>query len=184
MKKGVFALAAAAVLGTTAGAAAQSLGVSVEGRVDMAVPTGDFGENVGPAPMMSVSGTLWIFPTVGFYGSYGRAVIQVDDSDTDFTDEGFSTGLAVAFPEWAGTRLSPWLTAGVLFHHIDFDAGGDLDSDVGFEVMAGLAVPLVRRVQLTPAVGYRSYATDSDAAGFGQTDVTYLTAGVGLSISF
>src|ERR1044071_1707461 len=144
MKKVVFALAAAAVLGTTGGAAAQSMGVSVEGRLDMAVPTGDFGEDVDPAPMLTVSGTLWIFPTVGFYGSYSHTVVQVDDSNTDFTDEGFSTGLTVAFPEWPGTRLSPWLSVGAIFHHIDFDAGGDLDSDVGFEAMAGLTVPLVR----------------------------------------
>jgi opacity protein-like surface antigen len=77
--------------------------------------------------------------------------------------------------------------AGLLFHELEVNDVEQGDAKMGFEVGAGLAVPLGPRVRVTPAVGYRQYNVKSSALGgllTSDSNVSYLTAGVGLNFSF
>lgn len=185
MKKATFAIAAAALFATTGSAAAQlSIPLSVEVRADMAIPSGDFADAVEGAPGFGVNASLGIAPGLAVYGGYSRTQFEIKETEVDATDQGFSAGLTAGLPFAA--PLQPWVGAGLLIHDFEVeDVDADFDSDLGFEVGAGLAVPLARNVRLTPGVGYRRYTTDVPLfGGTEEAEISYFTAGVGLNLSF
>lgn len=196
MKKTVFASAVVA-LALAAGEANAQLPfpLSVEGRLDYAVPVRDFDDFVDEGMSWGVGASLGVSPGLGLYGTYSQTEFELEDmEDAEVQDAGFSVGLTTALPT-LGTGLSPWVGAGLLIHQFDFDddnaAGGDQDieEELGFEVGGGLAVPLARNIRLTPGIGYRHYGVEVGTLlgplfGAADFDVTYFTAGVGLNISF
>lgn len=192
MKKAVFASAVVA-LALVAGEANAQLPIplSVEGRLDYAVPVRDFDDIVDEGMSWSAGASLGISPGLGIYGTYSQTEFEIENlEDAEVEDSGFSVGLTTALPTLSG--LSPWIGAGVVFHQFDFNDETDEDNDedgieedLGFEVGGGLAVPLARNVRLTPGIGYRQYGVDvGTLLGTAEFDVTYFTAGVGLNISF
>jgi opacity protein-like surface antigen len=190
MKKVLFAsMALAAVM--VSGEANAQLGIplSVEGRLDYAVPVGDFDDNVDEGLSWGAGVSLGITPGIGLYGTYSQTEFPIEDlDDAEVKDAGFSVGLTTALPSISG--ISPWIGAGVVMHELDFndeeaDDGDDgIDEDFGFEVGGGLAFSLARNVRLTPGIGYRQYGVDFGETGDDEFDVQYFTAGVGLNISF
>lgn len=191
MKKVLFASAAlAAVL--VSGSANAQLGIplSVEGRVDYAVPVGDFDDTVDEGLSFGAGLSVGISPGIGLYGTYSRTQFDIEGlTESEVEDTGFSVGLTTALPSVSG--ISPWVGAGVVLHQFDFndetdeDGNDGIDEDIGFEVGGGLALPLARNVRLTPGIGYRQYGVDvGTLLGSAEFDVQYFTAGVGLNISF
>lgn len=190
MKKVLFAsvaLAAALVSGT----ANAQLGIplSVEGRLDYAVPVGDFDDNVDEGLSWGAGVSLGVAPGIGLYGTWSRTQFDIEGVDEmEVEDTGFSVGVTTALPSVSG--IAPWVGAGVVMHQFDFndeadDDEGGIDEDIGFEVGGGLALPLARNVRLTPAIGYRQYGVDvGTLLGGAEFDVQYVTAGVGLNVSF
>ena len=180
MRKGLWMLLAAAVSATPAAA---QIPLSIEGRVDAAIPTGDFADVASTAPSFSASAAFGLAPGFGVYGGYSMTEFDLEGSDGEASDEGFSVGLTAALPV-AGLP-SPWVGAGLVFHEFEVEGGGleiEGDTEMGFEVGAGVAVPVTPRVRLTPAVGYRTF--EVDLLGLGTDRVSYFSAGVGLNISF
>lgn len=190
MKKVLFAsVALAAAL--VSGEANAQLGIplSVEGRLDYAVPVADFDDAVDEGLSWGVGASLGVAPGIGVYGTWSRTQFDVEGVDEmEIEDTGFSVGVTTALPSVAG--VAPWIGAGVVMHQFDFNDETDndengIEEDVGFEVGGGLALPLTRNVRLTPAIGYRQYGVDTDGVlGGAEFDVQYITAGVGLNISF
>lgn len=192
MRKIVFASAALAAA-LVSGEAGAQLGIplSVEGRLDYAVPVGDFDDTVDEGLSWGAGLALGVAPGMGLYGTYSRTQFDIEGVDeAEVEDSGFSVGVTTALPSVSG--ISPWLGAGVVMHTFDFNDETDEDSDedgideeVGFEVGGGLALPLARNVRLTPGIGYRQYGVDVGTLfGEAEFDVQYFTAGVGLNISF
>lgn len=191
MTKAVFA-AVAAVLALSAGEAnAQfSIPLSLEGRVDYAVPTGDFDDLVDQGISFGAGVSLGISPGIGVYGTYSTTEFELGDNDTngdnepEVKDAGFSVGVTTALPRVAS--ISPWVGAGLVIHQLEIgDRSDGIEEDLGFEVGGGLALPLGPNVRLTPGIGYRQYGADvGTLLGTAEFDVSYFTAGVGLNVSF
>ncbi len=192
MKKATFFLAALSVLGTAGAASAQSrIPLSVEVRGDAAIPVGDFADGeVKNGLGFTASASLQLVPGFAAYGSYSRTEFSADElvggGDNDVLDQGWAAGLTASL---GGSRggATPFVGAGLLFHELDVNDVEQGDAQMGFEVGAGIAVPLGRSVRVTPAVGFRQYGLEgSTVGGLIPTDsnVSYLTAGVGLNISF
>jgi opacity protein-like surface antigen len=191
MRKTVFASVALALALAAGEANAQfSIPLSVEGRLDYAVPVRDFDDAVDEGMSWGAGVALGISPGLGVYGTYSQTEFPIEDlDDAEVQDAGFSVGLTTALPSVSG--ISPWVGAGLVIHEFDFDDETDedgddgIDEDLGFEVGGGLALPLTPNIRLTPGVGYRQYGVDvGTLLGDAEFDVTYFTAGVGLNISF
>ena len=189
MKRAVFAAVLAAVAASAGDAHAQmGIPLSVEGRLDYAVPTGDFDDVVDEGAGWGAGLSLGISPGLALYGTYSNTRFGVgllDDEEPQAEDGGFSVGLTAAIP--GGTyRVAPWIGAGAVFHTLELNGVEDgIDEEVGFEVGGGVAIGIAQNVRLTPGIGYRRYSTELDGLlGDTELDVSYVTAGVGLNISF
>lgn len=189
MKKAVFAAVLAVTAASAADARAQmGIPLAIEGRLDYAVPTGDFDDVVDEGSSLSAGVSLGLRPGLALYGSYGNTRFGVgltDDDEPDAEDSGFSVGLTAALPG-GGARVAPWIGAGAVFHTLEIGGVEEgIDEEIGFEVGGGVAIGLAQNVRLTPGVGYRRYGTELEGLlGDRELDVTYVTAGVGLNISF
>lgn len=190
MKKAVF-VSVAAALALAAGEAKAQLPIplSIEGRVDYAVPVRDFDDFADEGLGWGVGASLGVSPGIGIYGTYSQTEFALEDvEDAEIQDKGFSVGLTAALPSVSG--LAPWVGAGLVIHQFELDQeddtlDGGADEDLGFEVGGGLAVPLARNIRLTPGIGYRQYGVNvGTLLGTAEFDVSYVTAGVGLNVSF
>jgi opacity protein-like surface antigen len=190
MKQAVFATVAVALaLGAGEARAQLNIPLSVEGRVDYAVPVRDFDDLADEGISWGAGVSLGVTPSVGVYGTYSQTEFEFADlEDAEVQDAGFSVGLTTALPRVSG--ISPWLGAGLVIHQFEFDSeDGEedegIDEDLGFEVGGGLAVPLGANIRLTPGIGYRQYGVDvGTLLGTAEFDVSYFTAGVGVNFSF
>jgi opacity protein-like surface antigen len=189
MKKTSFVVAALAVLGTAGTASAQArlpLSVGISGEA--AFPTGDFADNVENGVGFTASAALQLVPGFAAYGSYSRTTFGVDGvDDVDVIDQGFSAGLTASLGGGLVGRAQPYVGAGLLFHELEDDNGNEFgDAKMGFEVGAGVNFPLGRRISVSPSVGYRQYNVEGSFLGVptGERNVSYLTGGIGLNLSF
>lgn len=190
MKKVLYALAAVAAAASTTPVAAQlPVPLSIEGRAGAAFPVGDFADGLETGLSLSASAAVGVTPGFGIYGAYNHTTFNADGGGGGLVDRGFSVG-ATASLAGLTPRVTPYLGAGLVMHELelDVDDGDDPDvgeTDLGFEVGAGLAVQLAPNVRLTPALGYRRYGAEIPAlVGTVEGDVSYLTLGVGLNIGF
>jgi opacity protein-like surface antigen len=189
MKRAVFATVLAVVAASAAQANAQmGIPLSVEGRLDYAVPTGDFDDAVDEGTSLSAGVSLGIQPGLAVYGSYSNTrfgISLTSDEEPDAEDSGFSVGLTAALPG-GGARVAPWIGAGAVFHTLELGGTEEgIDEQVGFEVGGGVALGIAPNIRLTPGIGFRRYGTEIDGLlGDAELDVSYFTVGVGLNISF
>lgn len=121
------------------------------------------------------------------------ADLAPDEFDVEQT--GYTLGLRYERPlgseRPAGTP-SPalWLRAGALLAHfeVENDEGepaGDTDHGLGWEAGAGISWPLNDRIAVAPGVRIRMLGREIDMGlGVQEATLTYLTAGVGVVISF
>jgi hypothetical protein len=182
MKKATFVLAALSVLGVAGTASAQSrIPLSVEIRGDAAIPTGDFADGIENGIGFTGSAALQLVPGFGVYGSYSRTNFSIDGAEDDVLDQGYSAGLTASLGGGSG-RATPYVAAGLLFHELEVEETEVGDAKMGFEVGAGIAIPLGQRIRITPAVGYRQYNVEGlSLGGIVNTDmnVSYLNAAWG-----
>jgi len=130
-------------------------------------------------------------PHLGAYAGwnwnhYATRNLMADEIDIEET--GYALGLRFEHPLTAG--LDGWLRAGALIAHIELeDHDGDLIADskhgLGWEVGAGVGVPLSSRFALTPGIGYRSLQREI-VIGTAKQDVTLagITFGTGVTYRF
>lgn len=187
MKRAVFAAVALAAAASASEAAAQ-IPLAVEGRLDYAVPTGDFDDVADEGTSLGAGVSVGVRPGLGLYATYSNVRFGVGltgDDEPDAEDSGFSVGITTALPG-GGTGVAPWVGAGLVFRTLELGGVEEgIDESVGFEVGGGVALPLARNVRLTPAIGYRRYGTELETLlGGRELDVSYVTAGVGLNVAF
>lgn len=189
MKKAVFAGVAVALSLAAGEAQAQfNIPLSLEGRVDYAVPVRDFDDVADEGISWGAGVSLGVTPGIGVYGTYSQTEFDVANTQSvEFKDQGFSVGLTTQLPRLSG--LSPWVGAGLVIHELSVEdeqsSNGGVDEDLGFEVGGGLAIPVGANIRLTPGIGYRQYGVDvGGLISTSEFDVSYFTAGVGVNFSF
>jgi opacity protein-like surface antigen len=110
-------------------------------------------------------------------------------ADVDFEETGYTFGLQFVHP-LGDTQLSYLVRAGGLFNHIeaenqDGDIIGDSEHGLGWQVGAGLMIPLGSNWSLTPSVRYRSLPSDIEiGATTTAVDLNYISIGIGMTRSF
>lgn len=182
----------AALIAPAAVEAQTVLPLSVEGRVGVGVPTGDFGDGASAGVGFGATATYHVMPMIGIRAGYDYQRFSVDDDvedvELDVTDSGFALGLALTPPLTPGLNLV--LHADAIMHQLKISASdgavsGSINSDrkVGFDVGAGLEFPIAPRASILPRVRYRQYGLNFDDEDIGG-DVTYFAADVGLKIRF
>ncbi len=178
-------LLACAAVGNPGVAAAQSpLPISVEVRADAVFPIGDFADYVNTGVGIGGSVALQIIPNIGLYGGYSRTTFDFDEiPNARAIDSGFAVGLTAGLPGFS-PDFAPWVGAGVLIHDMEVEGVQPEpigDSSIGFEVGAGVAIPILPRVRLTPAVGFRRFT--APLPGRAEAAISYIGAGIGLNLA-
>lgn len=88
------------------------------------------------------------------------------------------------------SKLSYVLQAGGLFNYLEVeDNDGDIIADsghqLGWQIGAGLAIPLGNRWHVLPSIRYRSLPGDIEGSGVNTSaDLNYLSVGGNVSCSF
>jgi hypothetical protein len=159
---------------------------SFEARAGVALPTGDLADVANTGYTLSGSATYHFIPMVGIYGGYTYSRFEVEgDEETgyDLVDSGFDLGARLAIPTPL-IPIDPWIKGGLVFHNVsaegeDIEADDDSDSELGFQVGAGLGFG-IGPVSLTPGVSFISYKVDNED----DDDVTlsYWEASIGVRI--
>jgi hypothetical protein len=171
-------------------ASAQTLGIPValDARLEVAFPLGDFRDIAGTGVGGTFSVAVPVVPAFGVYGSFTHIRFGGGwgEDPSDATTQGFAAGLTTSLPGVPGA--DPWIGAGLLFHRLEVrGTRTGITNDIGFEIGAGVAVPLTAQLRLSPAIHYRQFgATISALPGLVERDVTaqHLSLGVGLNFWF
>ena len=181
--------------------------LTLELRLGAGAPTGDFadpavGIDAETGFGFSVGASVRVAAPVAIYGSYqwtqfGCAECEAIEIDGDATDSGAEIGARALIPfEYAG--ISPWVSAGILFHQLGLSGDNQsISSEVGtgFGLGGGVSVPLMPNLLLTPGIHFRSYTAEfelDDLGTFGEdmevlnveTDVSHMTLDIGLAYRF
>lgn len=132
-------------------------------------------------------------PHLGAYAGWSWNKFAADNSfmgrNLDFEETGYTLGLQFIHPI-AKSNIHYLLRGGAIYNHIETEnSDGKIINDTGhgwgWQAGAGVAIPLGKRFMLTPELRYRSLSRDIKT-GDGKTpvDLSYVSAGVGLSFSF
>jgi hypothetical protein len=169
---------------------------AVEFSGGAAVPTGDLGDldlNAGLAFGGTVS--VKVMPHLGIYGGWDWVHFSADETgpggEVDVEETGYVLGLRFEHPFRGEEGLPKFrLQAGGTYKHIELeDEEGELIADsghgLGWELGAGLVLPLGERWTATPGFRFRSLSRDLDFGAGGQSvDLRYVTFDVGFAWRF
>lgn len=179
---------------------AQVLPLAVEARAGFSVPTGDWaeGEDIGNGWGFGVNGLFDINPIFAVYAGWERYSFDADDSEFegasfDVTDDAFRAGLEVGLP--LPLPLAPFVSGGLTYGQLkmgvsDETASVEFKSDraIGYEIGAGVGIPLGLVMTFTPAIRYSSHDAEfealEDLGEAGVTSVDRFTVDMGLRIRF
>ena len=140
------------------------------------------GGGVGFAGMFRMQPHLWV------YGGWDWHRFTTDEGslDHDIEATGYSLGLEFLHP-FGSARTGAWLRAGALYKHVeleDNETGSVADSghELGWEVGAGLDIPLGGHFSLNPGMRYRTWSGEIDVKSSGALafDMSYVTVELGL----
>jgi opacity protein-like surface antigen len=110
-------------------------------------------------------------------------------SSMDYEETGYCFGLQFIHP-FDGSKISYMIKGGGTYNHIETENNEgkivhDTGHGLGWQLGAGVSVPVGKRFQLIPEVRYRSLSRDMK---IGETktsvDLNYISAGVGFTFSF
>lgn len=188
---GLLAVAASAVFAGSAQAQIPNITpFSVEVRGGAALPQGDFSDGLKTGYTFGGNVGFQAVPMLGFYAGYTRSSFGIEDNGDDgsrVTDQGFDAGVRFGIPTPL-IPIDPFVKVGAIYHKLGVDGDGldlEFDSELGFEVGAGLGFNILPKVQLTPAVTYSQFNMDSAVFGdedVGDIEVKNLRADIGLRI--
>ena len=202
MKKTILA-ALVLALAPARGAAAQSgphrLAVEVSGGA--AIPTHAFGaEDGADTGARFAASAVYSFATgVAGYAGYSQSRMACDNSfcgSGRYEGSGVNAGAELSLPRGRVARVVyPWVRGGIALHTLSHNAheGAETvrvtsDRAVGYEVGAGIALPLANRITFRPGVGYTSFRAEFDEGGLGDATarsmrVRMVAAGLSLRVS-
>jgi hypothetical protein len=137
--------------------------------------------------------TYRFMPHLAAYAGWGWNQFSADQSfagtDVDFEETGYTFGLQFMHP-FGTSKLSYVLQAGGLFNHLEVENNdgeiiADSEHQLGWQLGAGLAIPLGSRWHLLPSVRYQSLPGDLEGTDINTSvDLDYLSVGIDVSWSF
>jgi len=170
---------------------------SLDFQAGAAVPTSEIeGEDVGTGFGFEANVAYRIATHVSVYGGWDWHRFAPDavlgEPDVDLEETGYVVGLRFDHPFGAETGHGPSyrLRAGVTLNHIELeDSDGELIDDsghgAGFEVGAGLFMPLTDTWRIGPEVRFRALSRELDiGSGDVDVDLRYLAFDIVFSRSF
>jgi opacity protein-like surface antigen len=183
------------------GSSAKAQGVlpfAVEVRGGYGFPTGEWTEDSDAenGSGFGLNAQVRVAPLTSLYAGWERYSFDVGRGDPDIvaveghtTDSEVRFGAQVTLPLSAVTGLSPFAFAGLTYTRVKTGTSVILKSAgaLGYEAGAGVAVPIVPTLSLTPAVRYRSHRAefvDNLQLGFEgeETTISYWSLGIGLKL--
>ena len=150
-------------------AAAQDSRFSVELRGSLNRPLGDFGDADGLEAdgEASLAGDLFIHlnDNLSVYGGYAREMFGCESctDDEGFHASGFEGGVKLMANRQG--RILPWLRGGLIAQELTADfSEGEVSSDtgIGFQIAAGVDIPLGEVLSFSPALRYQTFDADFD----------------------
>jgi opacity protein-like surface antigen len=173
--------------------------LSLEVRAGMGVPVGDFAEDNSPGIGLGGNLIYRMTPMIDLYAGYswqqfGEQTEWEWDGTVQWSSSGFAAGARLHLLDMTGVR--PWIGAGVIAKQLSLRVTWDdelegpssgtttetTDYSIGFEVEAGLELPVGSRFSLTPAVGFRRY-TPSKGEWAAASAVSYVGVHLGGRLS-
>jgi opacity protein-like surface antigen len=167
----VMLLGLAALVAVPIQAQTPEVPLSVEVHGGLGVPVGAWAEDFGPGIGLGATLAYRVSPMFDLYSGYSWQSFAADadwDETAEMSDAGFSAGGRLTVQNMSSIR--PWISAGVLANRYTWkstwpadeygDAGSvseSSDFSMGFEVGAGLSLPVGAQLSLTPSVGYRQH---------------------------
>lgn len=128
-------------------------------------------------------------PYTGIYAGWGWNRFGADDSfagkDVCFEETGYVLGVQFKHPI-GNSPLSYFVRAGALYNHIETEnAQGDIINNTGhgwgWQLAAGVDVPLGKNWSLTPGLKFNSLSRDLDIEGAtNQLDYRYISVRMGI----
>ena len=194
----VLTLLAAALVSVTARGQGFYLGL----RGGAGIPTGDFSNTGSSATAVDAAKSGFGYGvdaglSLGFIGVYaGFDHIKFDcesntcDSDGKYSLQGLAAGLRLSLP--GSSLVHPWVKGGVTFNELKGEFGTSsqglsTDRNPGYEIAAGLDIPLLRIFSLYPQARYVGQNLKYDIPGVTnnatspEAKANYMTFDLGLS---
>lgn len=167
---------------------------SVELRGGANFATRDLGDaSLGTGFGFEGTAAYRFMPHVSVYAGWGWNQFSADQSfagtDMQFEETGYTFGLRLLHP-FGQSKLQYLVEGGGIFNHIEVEnKAGDIIADskhgLGWQLGAGLGIPLGNRFQITPSVRYRSLSRDLEINEVKTTvDLNYLSVGLGFALTF
>jgi hypothetical protein len=132
-------------------------------------------------------------PHLSAYAGWGWHHFAADESfagaEVDIEETGYTFGLQFLHPVGASS-LAYFVRAGGIYNHLEVEnAAGDITADsghgLGWQVAAGLAIPLGQKWRVMPGVRYQALSRDLEVEGASTAvDLTYFSVGIGFSRLF
>ena len=103
----------------------------------------------------------------GWAYSHFAALESIAGPDMDLEQTGYVAGLRFEHPIRDGAPVRYWVRTGATYDHLELEnADGDIVDDsghgLGWEIGAGLAVPIRDQWTVTPGIRYRALSRDLD----------------------
>jgi hypothetical protein len=174
------------VVAALAGAApveAQRIPLAFQTGVGADIPLGDFADLAGQGTGFAIGSGFQVAPSVAVFVGYSRIRFEGETALGDLVDSGFSAGLSFVLPTLA-PRIHPWFGVGGVLHGLDIENSPVQPErwNPGVGLGAGILVPITGNVRVSPNAGYVWYRTDFP--GRPDLDVTYLSLGLSVNVSF
>lgn len=163
--------------------------VSVEGRAELAFPTGDVRTALGADDGygLGVVGRYRFTQVAAVYLGWDRFRFRggVDSVETVLTDSGFRLGGQLYLPGPPSRPVAPFVTAGLLYDRVEVERKSAsatvrerADRGGGVEAGLGTLIGLGRGIWIIPEVRYRSQSPGLE----GLDRVSYFGVNLGLSV--
>lgn len=191
-QKAVVIVSIIALIGVSQSALAQDR-LSFEFRPGVSLATKDLGDaNLKTGFGFEGTFAYRFMPHLSVYAGWGWNKFgsdqEINGTSLDFEETGYTYGLQFIHPI-GDSKVDLLIRGGGLANHIEVEQGDDIIADsghgFGWQLGAGLVIPLAEKWNLMPSVRYRSLSGDIEIeTTTTSVDLNYISAGVGISRTF
>lgn len=164
---------------------------SAEFRPGVNFPTEDFGDsNIKTGFGFEVTVGYQFIEHLSGYAGWGYNTFEIEESNFDFDETGYTFGLQFIHPFGTSETLSYLLRAGGIYNHLELeDSDGDLIDDsghgMGYQIEGGINYNVANNWSLRPTIRYRALSRDLNIENNTfNTDLNYLSFGLGIVKTF